>query len=154
MKSIVSALVLFAASAFAANAQTAQQRYQGTFFVTSASAACAAEPAAEVGDNFVFVFRTETTRQVFALFGTRRAMSYAPSTGARFATSGTHSSISIGGGAASTTFTGAYRSFVAQPATFATTTQTMSLRGTLTNFDGTAGCTITFTASGLRRPGF
>ncbi|MGA0533093.1 hypothetical protein [Hansschlegelia sp. KR7-227] len=145
------AVCLFAAPAAA---QTKEQRYQGTFFVTAASDDCATDRTASVGDNGVFTFRTETQKQAFSIFEPRSGGSVVPSTNKRFGKSGNYRMTWIGGGAIAKESTGAYSAFATKPAAFAPGTETVVVNGRLTNYQGTAGCTISFEASGLRRPGY
>lgn len=143
------ALSLFLSSA--ALAQTAEQRYQGTFYILSTTSQCSGE-IARLNRDFLFVFRTDPDKQLIGLFGTPLGVSIRTSTTGRFAASGSYAATKIGSGANVSTYTGAYSSFVISPATFAASTLSVLVRGTLTNFDGIAGCTITFRGGGARRP--
>jgi hypothetical protein len=139
-----------------ASAEAQEQRYQGTLFVTTASAGCAGsggDGGVGVGENFVFAYRSDDTGNGFALFQTRSAYLVTPKGTPRFAASGAYDGRKIGAGAGFSNQAGTYSAFSIAPATPVAATQQILVRGTLTNFDK-VGCTIKFTASAARRPGF
>lgn len=151
MKRLILIIALLTGCSSAAFAQSIEQRYQGTFYILSTTTACGGE-VARLNRDFLFVFRSQTAKQLIGLFGTPFALSIGTSSGGRFAASGSYAATRIGSGAAVSTYTGAYSGFSVTPATFGAGTQTALVQGTLSNFDNITGCTITFRAAGARRP--
>lgn len=142
-------VALFASSA----ASAAEQRYQGTFFVTEVNAACrAGDSSIDVGTNYVFAFRTGNG-EAFALFGSRSAYQIEPNGSDAFKASGPYAGTKIGAGGSASELAGQYSKLTINPDAPSDANQQILVKGGLTNFDH-GGCTVKFVASGARRPDF
>lgn len=155
MKRTVIAVAAIALSAGLANAQSAQQRYQGTFFVTDASGGCTTDEgvAAQPNEHYVFVFRSDNQLQAMSIVGQRRALAFVPE-GGKFKKAGDFFGTYIPAAANPRSGPGKYSSFKVEPSKLSGDNDQVRVTGKLTNFEGIDGCTVTFEASGLRRPGF
>jgi hypothetical protein len=150
------AAALAAMGCGAAQAQSAQQRYQGTFFVTDATDGCTAEDGsvvAQSNEHYVFVFRSENDLQAMSLFGQRRALAFVAE-GKKFGKSGNFFGTYIPAGAVPRQAPGKYSQFKVAPSKLAGDTESIRVTGKLTGFEGFENCTVTFEAGGIRRPGF
>jgi hypothetical protein len=155
MKLLICAAAVAVMGCGAANAQSAQQRYQGTFFVTDASGGCTTDDGvvAQPNEHYVFVFRTDNDGQAMSIIGQRRALAFVAQ-GARFARSGNFQGTYIPAGAVPRQRAGRYSQFKITPARLAGDTASIAVSGKLADFEGIEGCTVTFEAGGVRRPGF
>lgn len=129
----------------------AEQRYQGTFFVTDANAACqAGDSSIDVGTNFVFTLRIGNG-EAFGLFGSRSAYQIEPQGSETFKANGPYAGTKIGSGGSASQLEGRYSKLSISPAAPGDGNQQILLKGGLTNFDHD-GCTVKFVAAGARRP--
>jgi hypothetical protein len=160
----LSAGLFAAALALVGSANAAQVNFQGEFIITAKSATgCPSDP---VGEHFVARFRPQIAGNPdnqgtnLTIFGQRYAQGYRVNTGG-FPVGGTAAfravdqSMSLGGGFGPFQPTPAIR-FLSQAATPAgavtANTQFINIVGQLRNYDGMAGCTITFRMPLTLRP--
>jgi hypothetical protein len=155
MKQVMIAAAALALGCGAAQAQSSQQRYQGTFFVTEASGGCetADGNVAQPNEHYVFVFRTDNDAQAMSIIGQRRALAFVPQ-GGKFGRQGAFQGTYIPTGATPRQGEGRYSQFKVTPGNLQGSTEQIQVQGRLTNFEGVDGCTVTFEAGGIRRPGF
>jgi hypothetical protein len=134
----------------AGSAQSAFIGWQGDLFVTAANAGCASTGFSK-GDFFRAVYLprnlgTNGPDTRLSFIGSRHAQRYIKANAA-YGNGIWHGTTITGLSAGLLNYNSNMVGAAAAPAVPAATTQTVVLRGTLTNFFGTVGCTVSFSGS-------
>lgn len=156
MKSLAYGICVAVLGSGLAYGQAAEQRYQGTFFVTEVSPGCTnadGSTTVTLNEHFVWVFRSSNALQSMSVVQQRRAASFSPEN-QRFGKSGNYTGLYILSSSGLRSASAKYSKFKMTPATLTPTTATVQLEGQLSDFEGAIGCNVTFEAGGVRRPGF
>ena len=140
----------------AASASSVTQVWQGEAFVLSFTGACAPTNVATPGDYYRLIYRPKLAAtdaaEGLSFVGARATyLAISAAGSAMFQGSGTYRGTFISSRAATGTTTGASNLSIS-PLPILTSTSTVSISGTLTNFFAVTGCDVTFRAALTPRP--